>query len=99
MDPEKWDKFSILLNEAKPDNLTGFLPTLTAEEKGYLSSYEKRRIELLGGMFYRNANGQRKIIQNYKADGVLRSNNQFEFGIEAINRELDVWFSVGQEGQ
>lgn len=99
MDPEKWDKFSILLNEAKPDNLTGFLPTLTAEEKGYLSSYETRRIELLGGMFYRNANGQRKIIQNYKADGVLRSNNQFEFGIEAINRELDVWFSVGQEGQ
>ena len=40
-----------------------------------------------------------KIIQNYKADGVIRSNNQFEFGIEAINRELDVWFSVGQEGQ
>ena len=92
-DSEKWNQITELMKAENCNELNGFLPELTSKEKSDIEAYENNRKAVLGKLFRYDDSGNRMLNATYKAAGTLSDSVIFNNAVEAINRELNLWFS------
>lgn len=96
-DGAAWNERTRLMMTEQESNLTGFRPALSGEEEKSLKPYTQGQMELFMDLYRADLSGAMKLNSAYQPRAFY-IDDSFAVGIDALNREIDQWFT-SQEGQ